>query len=72
MTRSASQKNLSPAEMKSIELEQRLNASAAEVFNVIERARGKMTTEELERADREADTILENALKNEEPSRRRA
>lgn len=71
MTRTASQKNLGSDEIERLELEARLNASATRVFNIIEEARSKMTTEEREHADSKADAILEDVLKTSEARPRR-
>jgi hypothetical protein len=54
------------------EFDAELNAFATKVHGVIQDARRKMTDEEVEKADREAQTILESATATPKPSRRGA
>jgi hypothetical protein len=54
------------------EFEAELNAFATKVHGVIQEARNKMTDEEVEKADREAKTILESSTSTPKPSQHSA
>jgi hypothetical protein len=63
---------MSPSELERAELEAQLEASARKAFAAIEESRAKMSPEQLEEADRKADAIVEDALRNVKSSRLRA
>jgi hypothetical protein len=72
MTFVCSPKGLRPEELERQELEAKLAASGQRAFDVIEEARRKMKPAERERADRKADAIIEDAMRNAKSSRRHA
>jgi hypothetical protein len=72
MTRSASEKNVAHDELERSDVKAQLEASARKAFSVIQEARSKMAPEQREKVDREADAILENALRTAAKTRRRA
>jgi len=60
------------AEVSHKELEGELNSFFKKVHGEIQKARSKMTDEEVERADREADSILKAASEKTKPARHSA
>jgi hypothetical protein len=72
MTRIQNQAGKSQEEIERLEFEAELNASADKVFNIVEKARSRMTPAERQASDEKADAILKSAIENAEPSRRRA
>jgi hypothetical protein len=63
---------MSQEEIERSEFEGELAAHADKVFYAIEEARAKMTPADRERADAEADSILQKATRGAAPLRRRA
>jgi hypothetical protein len=59
-------------EIEDSELDAQIKASAEKASRIIQKARSKMTPEDRERADRNADAILEAASVAAKQSRRRA
>jgi len=72
MTRIEHNAAVSQEEAERLEFEAELEASADKVFNIVEKARSRMTQAEREVVDKKADAILKNAIENAGPSRRRA
>lgn len=72
MTRVADQKNLRQEDLENLEFEREVDAFARKVHNAIEDARGKMSDEDRERADRNAEAILKNASDAASRQRKRA
>ncbi len=72
MTRLSNRANMSQEEIERQEFEKERNANADRVFYAIEDARKKMSPKEREKADAEAEAILEKALGGAAPFRRRA
>ena len=63
---------MSQEEIEKNELEARLNAHADKDFHALERARAKLSPAEQEELDRDVEAILNKALGNAEPLKRRA
>ena len=61
-----------PAELTDRDMESKIRLFAEKAHRVIQKARGKMKPEDRERADRNANTILENASAAAKRSRREA
>lgn len=59
-------------EAERLEFESELDASADKLFHALERARGEMTPQQRERAERNSEAILKRATGNAKPSQRRA
>jgi len=72
MTRVCSPQKLSAEAHERAEKKAQIEALGRDTFEAIEAARSKMTPEERELADRDADAIITNALSTAARSRRRA
>jgi vacuolar-type H+-ATPase subunit H len=61
-----------PEQMSDREVDATIRGFAEKAHNIIQKARGKMTPEQRERADRNANAILEDASAAAKRSQRRA
>jgi hypothetical protein len=72
MTRLSSHANMSQEEIDRQEFEKERDAHADALFYAIEDARRKMSSVERDRFDSESEAILDRALEDATPQRRRA